>query len=275
MESGHHLKIELLQATAGSMQIRIQSMERKLKLESPNRMSTQFDDHFMNSVFSDQNFTQRMIGMGSKTFDELLTKSLSYFESLNISGEPYVVEYNELPSERLLLSPRQQLFICLFWLRHYPIMILLQVLFGIHERTLIKYIFRTLKVLSKALSSVIRWPTDEEFREEARILKLDPKKKFPNAVCIVDGSEFLMRRPSAEPAQTRLYSGKKKHHALSVLFCCLRSGRIIFRFDSFIGTMTRGCGINQTSERDSKANPTVSWETLDSPLTGSETRSPS
>lgn len=46
--------------------------------------------------------------------------------------------------------------------------------------------------------------------------------------CVVDGTEIRVSRPSKEPYQCQLYSGKKKQHSLNVLFITLLTGEIIF-----------------------------------------------
>jgi hypothetical protein len=51
---------------------------------------------------------------------------------------------------------------------------------------------------------------------------------FENALCIVDRIEVHISYSSKELEQSKVYCGKKKQHALNVLFITLLDGEIIF-----------------------------------------------
>jgi hypothetical protein len=118
-----------------------------------------------------------------------------------------------------------------FWLLHCPTLTFLQLLFYIHLRTAIKYLRQMVLALKEVLKDEICWPTNAEWTAHCEVfnqwllLKTYPKMK--NCVCVVDSSEFRMKRPSTEPHQSDIYSAKKKQHSLNVLFVVLLNGIII------------------------------------------------
>jgi hypothetical protein len=104
----------------------------------------------------------------------------------------------------------------------------MQAIFGLHFRTLSDWILRTLSAIVQKYKNVIKWPSDEEFKN----LKSEFNPQLPRAlqrvVCAVDGTEIRISRPSAEEHQSSHYSSKKKQHALNVLLVVDLRGRILY-----------------------------------------------
>ena len=75
----------------------------------------------------------------------------------------------------------------LFWLRFYPTVDLLSVMFKIHPRTCTKVLKQTTIVLTKTLKDEVRFPSDNELED----LKNTPMQNhgFLDCVCVADGTE--------------------------------------------------------------------------------------
>ena len=118
------------------------------------------------------------------------------------------------------------IFMTLFWLRHYPTVDLLSILFRLHVRTCTQVLKRTTVALAKTLKEEVRFPTDEEMEELKHTTMQN--HAFSNCVCIVDGSEIQISRPKNKELQRRTWSAKKKQNSLNVMFITKLNGEILF-----------------------------------------------
>ena len=117
------------------------------------------------------------------------------------------------------------IFMTLFWLRHYPTVDLLSILFRLHVRTCTQVLKRTTVALAKTLKEEVRFPTDEEMEELKHTTMQN--HAFSNCVCIVDGSEIQISRPKNKELQRRTWSAKKKQNSLNVMFITKLNGEIL------------------------------------------------
>jgi hypothetical protein len=119
------------------------------------------------------------------------------------------------------------LFLTLFWFTHYPTLGLISAIFGMHERTIIRILKQTIEGMKSKLKNEVQWSSDDVLESKLKDFTFFQNSDFEDVVCVVDGTEIRVSRPSIEPYQTKLYSGKKKH-SLNVLFIVLLTGEIIF-----------------------------------------------
>ena len=80
--------------------------------------------------------------------------------------------------------------------------------------------------ISKKLKDEIKWPSDEEL--ESLTSGLLQNDDFLDAVCVVDGSEIEISRPSEPSTQRKTWSGKKKQNSLNVMFITKLGGEILY-----------------------------------------------
>jgi hypothetical protein len=125
-------------------------------------------------------------------------------------------------------SVRSMIFVTLFWLAHYPTLALMSAIFGVHERTITQILKRIIVGMASSFKNEIRWPADEEFERRKHEFCFFQNWDFKDAVCVVDGTEIRISRPSKELFQTPSYSGKKKQHSLNILLLTWLNGEIYF-----------------------------------------------
>ena len=157
------------------------------------------------------------------------------FEELCLQAKDQIAGTTLRGTERKYASWRESaisvefgLFLTLFWMAHYPTLSFIRSLFHIHERTITRILKRTIIGLSQALAHEIRWPMDEEFEQRRMDFCFFQNDGFERAVCVIDGTELRISRPSKEPLQRQTWSGKKKQNSLNVMFITLLNGEIIF-----------------------------------------------
>ena len=121
---------------------------------------------------------------------------------------------------------RTFVFMTLFWLRFYPTLDLLSILFKIHPRTCTTVLKRTTVALAKTLKEEVKFPSDTEMEnlKEASFQNF----AFRDCVCVIDGTEIQISRPKNKELQSKTWSGKKKQNSLNVLMITKLNGKIIY-----------------------------------------------
>jgi hypothetical protein len=133
-------------------------------------------------------------------------------------------------------STASMVFITLFWLAHYPTLAMMSAMFGIHERSITQILKRTLTGMAWSFKDELKWPTDEEFERRKHEFFFFQNWDFKDAVCVVDGTEIRISRPSKEPFQKLSYSGKKKQHTLNILLLTWLNGEIFYFSNARVGS---------------------------------------
>jgi hypothetical protein len=105
-------------------------------------------------------------------------------------------------------------------------------IFNLDKRQIHRILVNNLQILQQVLQSKIEWPTDTEFQQYLNQFQGYLNGKFRGLVCVVDGTEIRVSRPSDESKQRDIYSKKKKQFSVNnnVLIICLLNGRIISTF---------------------------------------------
>ena len=118
------------------------------------------------------------------------------------------------------------LFMTLLWLRYYPPIRFLSNMFQIHERTCTKVLKQTIVALSRQMEGEIKFPSDNEM--SSLMYTYAQNDGFATSVCVADGTEIQISRPSKRPFQRRTWSGKKHQHALNMMIITKLNGEIIY-----------------------------------------------
>lgn len=178
---------------------------------------------FIEKVKSNEKTFKTFFGVSIMAFQALLLSVLPIYKETTLQGDERqrARKVEKIPVDSVL-------YMTLFWLREYPPMALLSILFNLHPRTAIKYIRRMILSLRKTLGNEIQWPTEEKWNENLEIFNQWLPPMLKGCISVVDGTEIRISRPATEPHQKKHYSVKKKQHSLNVLVIVLLNGEIIY-----------------------------------------------
>ncbi len=127
------------------------------------------------------------------------------------------------------LDARDQILLCVVWLRQYPTQEVLGYLFGVSDSTALRIVSRVLPLLESSGRDTMRMPDPGKKR---RRQLADLLKDTPELAVIIDSFEQRVQRPKKastkgpepdsgtdatqepQPGKDRFYSGKKKQHTL-------------------------------------------------------------
>jgi hypothetical protein len=144
------------------------------------------------------------------------------------------------------LCPRDQILLCVVWLRQYPTQEVLGYLFGVSDSTVLRVVARVLPLLEAAGRDTMRLPDPGRKRRRHLDALL---ANTPGLAVVIDSFEQRVQRPGKPgqeggndvvPAQVggkdRFYSGKKKQHTLkSQVAVDEQSGKFVDISDSVPG----------------------------------------
>jgi hypothetical protein len=181
-------------------------------------------EEIVRRIISKETNYRRMVRLTKEEFNNLMVEVSPSVHETTFRG----TTRKNLGTDTTKYSLSTMVFITLFWLAHYPTLNLMSVIFQLHERSITQILKRTLEGMSKALRNKIKWPSDAEFEGKLQDLTWFQNADFANVACVVDGTEIRISRPSKEPFQRNVWSGKKKQHSLNVMFITWLTGEIIF-----------------------------------------------
>jgi len=170
---------------------------------------------------------ERATGETPASFDELLKVVEPALRARNYRGEIY----KRAPPQQQWLANHLQLYLCLLWLRRYPTYLDLFIAVGVDELSLHHYLHRVLRALESLEQLKIKWPSENEFKEDLKEQSRSPFPWLHKVVCVVDGTEIKVGRPAKGALKNAHYSAKKKQYALNVLVITRLDGSIIFCSD--------------------------------------------
>ena len=219
----NHQFDEDLQHQYDDLEIISEEQENDENSETPNRFE------IVEFYLSKSVNLKAMIRMSEEKFLELAVQVQPAFDALTWRGTP---RQRKRPNKQPF-DIKIGLFITLFWMSHYPTLSLLGVLFNLHTKTITRIIKRTTRALKKTLEKEIQWPSNAEL--ESQTYSFLQNDGFYDAVCIVDGTEIKISRPSDAHLQTKTWSGKKKQNSLNVMFITNLHGEILYYSPMRIG----------------------------------------
>lgn len=122
------------------------------------------------------------------------------------------------------------ILIVFIWLRKYPHLDTLALLFNVSPQTVSALIYQGIIVLWRQFHSQVNWPI---YREWNAMRNTWPK--FPNTVGCIDVTPHEILIPSNEP-QRNFYSGHRHFHLLNTQMICYNRGHIRFLQAGFLGS---------------------------------------
>ena len=130
------------------------------------------------------------------------------------------------------LDVYNQLLLVLVWLKSYPPLYILSLLFDVSEETASREVSRTLPILWHYTKNVVRWPTVQEWRAIGATLDF-----FPNCVGFIDGTVHEIQRPRDNTAQRTVFDGHHRYHCLATQVICDSRRNIRYIQTGFDGHM--------------------------------------
>jgi hypothetical protein len=119
------------------------------------------------------------------------------------------------------LTPEQEILLTLIYLRHNVAHEVVGALFGVSADTS-ENTFHEVVVVLQAVCPAQRWDAAKKWQKGAPAWQPEDVDRV-----IVDSFESPVRRPSVEPLQRRVYSGKKKRHTLKTQVVTDAAGEIL------------------------------------------------
>jgi len=127
------------------------------------------------------------------------------------------------------LNVVNRILLVYIWLRKYPHLDTLAILFDVSPQTVSALLYQGIVVLWRHFHSVIAWPSNREWNAMRNAWR-----EFPNAVGCIDVTPHEIFIPSTEP-QRNVYSGHRHLHLLNIQMICDNNGHILFLQTGFLG----------------------------------------
>lgn len=131
---------------------------------------------------------------------------------------------------RFKLDIVNRILLLYIWLRKYPHLDSLSLMFDVSPQTVSALIYQGIIVLWRYFRSKVTWPTNREWNEMR-----NKWQQFPNAVGCIDVTPHEILVPSTEP-QRHFYSGHRHFHLLNTQMICDNNGHIRFLQAGFLGS---------------------------------------
>lgn len=174
----------------------------------------------------------RIIGVDNELFKQLALDFEPDFVNLNWDGTK-----KQNVTHIKTLKPKTALFLTLLWLRTYPTMYFMQLMFGVHERTLARVLKRSLRALELTLEVEQVFGHNDDL--EAKKRPEDEGTILEKIVCWVDGTLVKTYRSMNKFAQNEkdpLFSGKHRQTGQKILLICDNQGHIMWNTQIFPGS---------------------------------------
>lgn len=146
------------------------------------------------------------------------------------------------------LSPTNKVLLTLFWLRKYPCIDTLALIFDISPSTVSAIVHRVVSVLWRFFRNQITWPSNAEWNNMR-----GNWRSFPDAVGCIDGTPHEICRPQAEP-QAEFYSGHRHYHLMNTQLIVDNCGNIVFLQAGFLGAMNDAGNYNMMERIGPRTN---------------------
>lgn len=139
---------------------------------------------------------------------------------------------------RCVLNNVNQVLLTIMWLRKYPCLDTLALIFDISPSTVSAIIHRVIPVLWRYFHNQVVWPTNAEWNALR-----GNWRNVPNAVGCIDGTPHEIYRPEVEP-QRQFYSGHRHYHLMNTQLIVDNLGNIVFLQAGFLGSMNDSGNFN-------------------------------
>lgn len=129
------------------------------------------------------------------------------------------------------LNNTNKVLLTFLWLRKYPCIDTLALLFDVSRATVSCVIYSVVPILWRFFSNEVVWPSIAEWN-----VMRGKWRTFPDAVGCIDGTPHEIYRPKVEP-QAQFYSGHRHYHLMNTQLVVDNCGNIVFLQAGFLGSM--------------------------------------
>lgn len=124
------------------------------------------------------------------------------------------------------------------WLRKYPCLDTLALIFDISPSTVSSIIYRVVPILWRYFHNQVSWPNLAEWNSLRGNWRY-----FPNAAGCIDGTPHEIYRPQVEP-QRDFFSGHRHYHIMNTQLIVDNVGNIVFLQAGFLGSLNDAGNFN-------------------------------
>ena len=136
---------------------------------------------------------------------------------------------NRQRTGRFKLNDINMVLLTFMWIRKYPCLDTLALLFDVSPSTVSNIIHSVVPVLWRFFHNQVLWPSIEEWNALR-----GNWPSFPDAVGCIDGTPHKIFRPQVEP-QRQFYSGHRHYHLMNTQLIVDNVGNIVFLQAGFLG----------------------------------------
>ena len=167
--------------------------------------------------------TKQILGINKHQFEDLLAQAEMQHKKLQAEIESKKIRINEkVGGRKPKLEIKEEICLCLFYLRQMPTFEVLGLHFGISKTEANDTFHYWLEILRNVLPASLLEQVEEDDSDYAIAIEL--LKEFQ---LIVDSMEQPRERPSDNQEQKDYFSGKKKQHTFKNQFVTLPEGKDI------------------------------------------------
>ena len=136
------------------------------------------------------------------------------------------------------ISNVNKVLLTFMWLRKYPCLDTLALMFDISPSTVCSIIYRVVPILWRYFRNQVSWPNLAEWNSMR-----GNWRSFPNAVGCIDGTPYEIYRPQVEP-QRDFFSGHRHYHIINTQLIVDNVGNIVFLQAGFLGSLNDAGNFN-------------------------------
>ena len=214
---------------------------------------TKLETHVYNyeNISKNPTFFKKATGLEKESFDSLFEfldpgddgSKLKYYDYAKDVAEQNISVSQKKTSNNTLqkrgpkpkLNSKDQLFMCLSWLKNGFTMSHVTWLFDTPKSTVSRYIITWINFMYFSLGSIPVWPSRQQIDEN---MPESFKRTYPSTRCVIDCTELHCQRPSSLSIQSSLYSSYKHHVTYKGLIGIAPSGAVTFVSNLYPGSIS-------------------------------------
>lgn len=252
--------MKFLEDENNNLQMELQHLRRECTAETEKIENIEMGKHIYSyeSVSMDKHHFKSATGLELEVFDSLTFSFLNPGENCenikyhdtkkstadtpNTSGS---IPGKETPKKRgphPSLSPVNQLFLLLVWLKNGFSLSHTAWLFHTPKSTVSRYIITWVNFVHFSLGSLPIWPTKQQVQET---MPESFKRTYPTTRCIIDCTELFCQSPSSLNIQNGHFSHYKHHVTYKGLIGIAPSGAITFISQLYSGSISDKAIVNR------------------------------
>lgn len=205
--------------------------EKSTKLEDPEKLMREL---FVNKVVKDDKNVQMYTGLPSKTIlngvYDILEKASPTLKYWSGQGSAAKKKYqkdslNAKSGPKRKLSRFQEFVLTLVRLRLALTTFVMADLFGVSTSRVSQVFTTWINFMFTIFKPLLKWPSRNVLK---KFMPSSFRAKFPNVNCIIDCTEFFIKKPRNPTAQSQTFSSYKHHNTYKALVGVSPSGAFSF-----------------------------------------------